>query len=305
MNALLEVKLPVPFDAVRAEHIAPAIDSLLVQAEKRIDAIGSAPRTYDGTLGALDLATNELEYAANIASHLESVIGTPDLRDAWGAVLPKVSAFSTRVLLNESLYRALREYAASDDAKKLEGARARFRSKTLADFRRNGAELDAAGKKRLAEIDVKLSALTLQFAQNVVDATAAFEVLVEDESRLSGLPEGAREAAKRAAEEKNKKGWRFTLQAPSYGPVLSFADDRALREALFRANVRRATSGKGDNRPIIRDVLALRREKAQLLGFAHFADLATDDRMAKSGASALAFVSDLASKLRVGFEREN
>jgi oligopeptidase A len=304
-NPLLAVRLPVPFDEVRPDHIVPAVDRLLVDAQARIDAVGSAPRTYEGTLGALDVATHELDYATNVASHLESVLGSEELRAAFNAVLPKVSAFYTSILLAEPLFRAIREFSETPEAKELTGPAARYLSKTLADFRRNGAALNDAGKKRLSEIDVSLSELTLKFAQNVVDATAGFELLLGDRARLSGLPEGAVEAAKRAAEEKGKQGFRITLQAPSYGPVMSFADDRALREEMYRAQVTRASSGDKDNRGIIREVLALRQEKARLLGFAHFADLATDDRMARSGKEALAFVTMLRDRLKPGFEREN
>ncbi len=304
-NPLLSITVPVPFHEARAEHVEPAVDALLAKAQERIDAIATAPRTYEGTLGALDLASNELDYAMNVAGHLESVDGTPEMRAAYNAVLPKVSAFGSKILLSAPLYRALREFSETDEAKKLDPARARFLDKTLADFRRNGAELDEAGKKRLAEIDVALSEQTLKFAQNVVDATAAFELIVDDVSRLSGLPEGAIEAARRSAEEKGKKGWRLTLQAPSYGPVMTFADDRRLRETMYRANVTRATAAPWDNRPIIRQVLALRREKARLLGFEHFADLAISDRMAKTGKDALAFVTMLKEKIAAAFEREN
>jgi oligopeptidase A len=311
-NPLLEVKVPVPFDEVRAEHIQPAIEALLARSQAVLDAIPGAPRTYAGTLDALDSATAELDYATNLASHLEAVIGSPELREAYSAVMPKLTAFYSQILLSEPLYKALRELDATDEAKALDPARRRYLAKTLADFRRNGAELDAAGKKRLGDIDVALSELTLKFAQNVVDATAAFELVIEeaDAGRLRGLPEGALEGAKKSAEEKGKKGYRLTLQAPSYGPVLTFVHDRALREALYRANVMRA-SGKGpggperDNRGIIKDVLALRREKATLLGFAHFADLAIDDRMAKTGKEALAFVTMLRDRLSDGFAREN
>src|SRR5262249_28530485 len=125
------------------------------------------------------------------------------------------------------------------------------------------------------------------------------------EGRLSGLPEGVLDGARRNAEAKGKTGWRFTLQAPSYGPVLTFAQDRALRETMYRANVTRSTSGAWDNGPVIRRVLALRREKARLLGFRDFADLATDDRMAKTGANARGFVSKLAGALESSFAREN
>lgn len=304
-NPLTRIAIPLPFADVRADHVEPAVDSLLAGAQARIDAIASAPRTYEGTLGALDLASEELDFAVGIAGHLEAVDGTPEMRVAYNKVLPKVSAFGTQVVLSEPLYRAIREFAETEEAKGLDPARRRFLTKTLADFRRNGAELDEAGKKRLAEIDMALASKTLQFSQNVVDATAAFELLVEDAGRLAGMPAAAVEAARRSAEEKGKSGYRLTLQAPSYGPVLTYADDRALRETLYRANVTRASGGTSDNWPLIREVLALRQEKAKLLGFAHFADLAIDDRMAKSGKGALAFVTMLRDKLMPAFTREN
>ena len=304
-NPLSTISVPVPFHQVRAEHVESAIDALIAQSQARLDAIGSAPRTYEASLGALDLATSELDFAMNVASHLEAIDGTPEMRAAYSQILPKVSAFASKIMLSEPLYRALRELSQTDAAKGLDPARARFLKKTLADFRRNGAELDEKGKARLAEIDVALSELTLRFAQNVVDATAAFELIVEDSARLAGLPEGAIAAAKKSAEEKGKTGFRLTLQAPSYGPVMSFADDRALRETMYRANITRASSGQWDNRPIIREVLALRKEKAKLLGFAHFADLVTDDRMAKTGKAALDFVTMLKGKLETAFGREN
>lgn len=304
-NPLATITVPVPWNDVRADHVETAVDELLARAQARLDAIHDAPRTYDTTLGALDLATSELDFAMNVASHLEAVDGTPEMRAAYNKILPKVSAFGSKIMLSEPLYRAMRDLADADEASKYDPGRARFLKKTLADFRRNGAELDDAGKKRLAEIDVALSEQTLKFAQNVVDATAAFELVVTDEKQLAGLPEGAVEAAAASAKDKGKTGWRFTLQAPSYGPVLSFAEDRSLRETLYRASNTRASSGAWDNRPVIREVLKLRHEKAKLLGFAHFADLAIDDRMAKTGKDALAFVSMLRDKLGPAFAREN
>lgn len=305
IHPLTTISVPVPFNDVHAEQVEPAIDALIAATQARIEAIGAAPRTYEATLGALDLATSELDFAMSVVSHLEAVLGTPALRAAYGKILPKVSELGTKILLSAPLYTALRELSETPAAKALDPARARFLKKTLADLRRNGAELDDRGKARLAEIDVALSELTLRFAQNVVDATAAFELVVEDEARLRGLPDGALEAARKSAEAKGKAGWRFTLQAPSYGPVLTFADDRALREALYRANVSRASGGPWDNRPIVREVLALRAEKAKLLGFSHFADLAIDDRMAKTGEAALAFVTMLKGELAAAFAREN
>jgi oligopeptidase A len=301
---LTKIELPIPFDRVSAQHVEPAVDALLEAAKKAIDAIGDAPRTYDKTLGVLDMASETLDWAVNVAGHLESVVGDADIRAAYTAILPKLSAFASSIVLSAPLYRAFRELAASDEARSLDPARRRFLDKTLADFRRNGAELDDAGKARLTAIDAALSERTLQFSQNVVDATAAFEIMVDDRGKLAGLPDGAIEAAQRSAREKGKSGYRFTLQAPSFGPVMSFAEDRSLRERMYRAYNTRASGGRFDNWPIASEVLALRHEKARLLGFAHFADLALDDRMLKSGKDALAFASMLRDKLLPSFERE-
>jgi len=313
-NPLLEVSVPVPFDEVRVEHIQPAIDILLARAQAALDAIVAAPspRTYASTLEALDLATTNLDYAYGIVTHLESVVSTPELREAFGAITAPLTAFYSRIMLSADLFRALRDFEGTSEAKALGPARLRFLTKTLADFRRNGAALDDAGKKRLGEIDVALSELTVKFSQNVVDATASFELLIaEPESeRLAGLPASAVAAAKNSAWEKGKTGYRVTLQAPSYGPVISHAHDRALRETLYRAFSTRA-SGRGpggpslDNRALIDDIIALRQEKAKLLGFAHFADFVTDDRMVKNGESALTFVGMLRDRLQPGFEKEN
>ncbi|CAN5923555.1 M3 family metallopeptidase [soil metagenome] len=313
-NPLLEVSVPVPFDEVRVEHIQPAVAILLERAQAALDAIVAAPspRTYASTLEALDLATTNLDYANGLVTHLESVTATPELREAFAAITTPLTAFYSRMVLSARPFEALRDFDATSEAKALDPVRRRFLTKTLADFRRNGAALDATGKKRLGEIDVALSELTLKFAQNVVDSTAAYELLIDeaDSARLAGLPEGVVGAARKSAEEKGRKGYRLTLQAPSYGPVLSFAHDRALRETLYRAFSTRASShGPGgaafDKRALVEEVIALRHEKARLLGFAHFADLLTDDRMVKNGASALAFVGMLRDRLQPGFEEEN
>lgn len=304
-NPLLEIRAPIPFDEVRAAHVTEATDALIARSRAVIDAIGPDAKGYDETLGALDRATAELDYALAVASHLEAVVGTQDLREAYAAALPTASAFYTQIVLSAPLYAALRTFAETDEARGLPPNRRRFLDKTLEELRRNGAELDAAGKQRLEAIDAELSQLTLTFSQNVVDATAAFELVLPDRSRLDGLPDGAIEAAARAAEERGVPGYRLTLQAPSYGPVMTFAHDRALREQLYRANVTRAAGGPHDNREIIARVLDLRSEKAALLGFPHFADLVTADRMAKSGAGARAFVERLRDAIRPAFEREN
>jgi oligopeptidase A len=219
-------------------------------------------------------------------------------------VLPAVSSFSSSVSLREGLYRALVEFAATPEAAGLDATRKRLLTKTLADFRRQGVQLSPPDKEKLKEIDRELSMLTTKFSQNVLDATNAFELVIEDESRLAGLPESARVAAREAAEAKGKPGYRFTLQAPSVMAVLTYADDAQLRQAIWLASNARGTAGELDNRPLISKVLELRRARSQLLGFQHFADLVTDDRMAQSGDNAKRFIEDLTEKSLGAFERE-
>ena len=267
-NPLLDPALPLPFDRVRAEHVGPAADALLNDARARMTTIGgTAERTWDATFGAFDAMTERLDDAMGLAGHLEAVATEPALRDAYNAVQPRVSAFYSTIALDPGLYRTLKAYAETNEARALEGARKRYVEKTLADFRRHGAELDAPGKVRLSEIDVELTELTLKFSQNTLDATNDFELLIEDKNRLAGLPESAIEAARESAEQAGKKGYRFTLAAPSYVPAMTYLDDGALREQLYRAFNTRATRGPWVNRPLIRKILVLRREKATLLGF--------------------------------------
>lgn len=303
-NPLLSASLEVPFDRIRAEHVEPAVKELLARSEAALDAIEKAPRTYASTLGALETATEQLELAMGIVEHLESVATTPALRDAYNAVLPNVSAFWSSISLREGLYRALVELSETAEAKTLDPTRRRLLDKTLADFRRQGAQLPAADKEKLKEIDRELSVITTKFSQNVLDATNAFELVVEDEKRLSGLPESAKSMAQEAAAAKGKTGYRFTLQAPSVNAVLTYADDAELRREIWTAYNARGASGEHDNRPLIGKLLQLRRARAQLLGFKDFADLVTDDRMAKDGQSAQKFIADLTEKSLKAFERE-
>ncbi|RYZ05705.1 MAG: M3 family peptidase [Myxococcales bacterium] len=303
-NPLLSVGLNVPFDRISAEHVEPAITELIRRSEAALDAIESAPRTYDSTLGALERATEQLELSMSIVEHLESVATTPALRDAYNAVLPNVSAFWSSIALRDGLYRALAELAGTPEAQSLEPTKKRLLDKTLADFRRQGAELPAADKEKLKDLDRELSVVTTKFSQNVLDATNAFELVIEDEARLAGLPESARAMAREAAEAKGKAGYRFTLQAPSVTAVLTYADDAALRQAIWTAFNARGTEAAFDNRPLIGKLLGLRRARARLLGFKDFADLVTDDRMAKDGRSAQTFITDLTEKSVAAFERE-
>ena len=306
-NPLTVIDFRIPFDRIRAEHVEPAVDELLADAQAAVEAIAAsaAPPAFANTLLALEKATERLEYAMTAVGHLESAATYPQLREAYNRVQPKVSAFYSGIPLHAGLWRRIRAFAATEEAAGLDPVRARFLKQTLDDFRRAGADLDETGKRRLTAVNVALARRTTSFSENVLDATNAFEHYIEDEAGLAGLPPSARDAARQSAESKGREGWRFTLQAPSYTAVMTYLDDAAAREKVYRAYVTRAAGGAFDNRVNIAAVLDLRKEKAQLLGYADFADLVLENRMAKSGAQADAFLRGLTERTRVAFEREN
>jgi len=308
-NPLLQMEFLIPFDRIHADQVEPAIAKLIEDARRSLDALTSDPNapTYANTMHALDMLTEHIEYAMGIVRHLEAVATTPELRAAFNKVQPEVSAFYSSLPLNEKLWRRVQAYAATAEAGDLTGARQRYLRKTIDNFRRHGAELDPAGKKRLAEIDVDLAMATTKFAENVLDSTNVFELVIRDHAQLAGLPESAVAAAEASAESKGiaRPAWRFTLQAPSYTALMTYLDDAAIRRQVYEAFVTRATEERRDNRPLIRRILALRREKANLLGFRDFSDLVLEDRMAHRGARAQEFLDDLKRKTEVHFHREN
>jgi oligopeptidase A len=304
-HVLLEERFPIPFRQFQADQVEPSIEQLLSAVKERVNKLGQASPTYQDVLLELDRVTSPLDYAMAIVRHLEAVTTTPQLRAAYNAVQPPVSLFYTSIPLNSELWAAVKAVAAGEEAKKLKGVDKRYLQKTVSGFRRAGADLDAAGKRKLEEIDVALTKTTTKFSENVLDATNAFELIVEDEARLAGLPESARVAARENAKTKGKEGWRFTLQAPSYIAAMTYLDDRAIRQQLWQAFSTRASSGEHDNRDLISEILALRKQKAELLGYKDFADLVTEERMAHTGATAQQFAEDLQVKTKPFFEREN
>ena len=306
-NPLIQLGFEIPFDQIEAAHVEPAVDALLASAQAAVDAIAASdePRTYANTLGALEEATELLERAMTVVDHLESVATTDALRAAYNATRPRVSAFWSELAMNDGLYQAVRAFAASEEAGALPPTEKRFLEKTLDDFRRHGAELSPEDKAKLQAIEIDLTKLTTEFSQNVLDETNAFELIITDENKLAGLPESAKQAAAENASAKDLEGWRFTLHAPSMIPVLTYLDDPGIREHVWRAYNTRAVSGDRDNRRIIGRVLELRRAKAKLLGYGDFSDLVTEDRMAKAGAKAKAFIDDLRTRTQSAFEGEN
>ena len=306
-NPLTRVQFKIPFERIRAEHVEPAIDALLSEARAALDALieNEAQPTYENTLAALEDLGEKLGFAMGVTGHLESVATYPEFRAAYNRVQPKVSAFFARIPLNEGVWKRVQAFADSKGAERLSPTRKRFLEKTVDDFRRSGAELDPSGKDRLLEINVELAQLTTKFAENVLDATNAFELILDDEGSLAGLPPSAVEAARESAAAKGVEGWRFTLQAPSYVAVMTYLDNEGIRETMFREFSRRAAAGRFDNTGNIVRILALRKEKSLLLGYRDFADLVLENRMAKNGANAWAFVNDLRDRTLEAFQREN
>src|ERR1035441_8872382 len=306
-NPLLTIEFRIPFDRISATDVEPATADLVSQARGRLDALATLPgeRTYRNSMDALDRLTEPLDFAMGVVRHLESVATYPELRAAFNAVQPEVSAFYSGIPLNHELWQGIKAFATTAEGQALTGERRRFLHKTIDTFRRHGADLDPAGKKRLEEIDVELTQVTTKFGENVLDSTNAFELVITDGAELAGLPPTAIAAARESAVRKGLEGWRFTLQAPDYLAVMTYMDNAATRRHLYQAFAVRATEEKRDNRPLIVRILELRREKARLLGFGDFADLVLEDRMAHNGARALSFLEDLKTKTERRFREEN
>ena len=305
-NPLLQDDAPIPFDRIEADHIEPGIRQALADAQSAVDRVAgdTAAPTWESTLAALDRSLERLQRRISPASHLVSVALTAELRAAYNAVLPEISAFYSGLLLDPALWARLAAYSETAEARGLRGIRRRHLEKTLREFRRAGADLPEESKNRLREIHVELANLQQKFSENVLDATAAFELLVMDESRLEGVPDAAREGYRSRATEAGKDGWLLTLDYPSLEPVLKYAEDRTLRKEMYLANAARCRGGEHDNRPLLARILRLRDELADILGYGTFSDYQLEERMARTGERARAFEAELVERTRPYWERD-
>ena len=308
-NPLLDFSGLPRFDEIRAEHIAPAIDHLLAEAEAAVSAAEAvSPVTWDSFVVPLDDATERLARAWNQVTHLEAVVNTPALRGAYNAQLPKVTRFWSALGQNLALYRQYRALADTPEAAHYDDARRKVLENALRDFRLGGAELPDAQKARFAEVKEELAALSAKFSQNVLDATDEYEFWIKDKQHLGGLPADVVAAARAAAKADDEPGWKFTLQMPCYLPVQAYADDRALRETLYRANAVRASELGGnealDNSALIDRILALRMELAGMLGFDSYAAYSLATKMADTPDEVLRFLRDLAARAKPHAQRD-
>jgi oligopeptidase A len=295
-----------------AENVEPDITTALAEAQRNLDAVAAQDQTrltFDSVLAALDDSTETLDRAWNRVGHLDAVRNTPALRAAHNAMLPRVTEFYTRISLNESLWAVLQAYATTPEARGLQGARRRHLQETLETFRECGADLPPDGKRELERLNAELAAATQKFSENVLDATNAWDLVVVDEARLDGLPESARAAARQSylqkqPEQTNQPGWRFTLHAPSYLPLMKYARDDGLRRQAWEASANVGRRAPHDNTALTLKILALRHAKAKLLGHPHFPDLILRRRMARNGAGALAFIEKMHARVTRAFARE-
>lgn len=311
-NPFLDRSFEIRWSQLTPEHVVPAIEQALTEAQAVIDEIAGrdvTTVTFENTFLALEQATEALNLAWGKVTHLQSVADSPALREAHNEMLPKVSAFFARIPLNAALWERLRAFWNTAAADELSPVRRRYLEETVADFRQQGADLAQEKRARFEGLQSELAQVTQKYSENVLDATNAWELIVEDEGKLAGLPEHAKAAARRSAESKGKAtaekaAWRFTLHMPSQEPFMTYLESGDLRRQMWEAAV--AVGGKEphDNTPLVPRILALRAEKAALLGKTNFADLTLERRMAKNSETALKFVEDMGERAKTAFAHE-
>ena len=309
-NPLLENSVLPQFSKIQPEHIQPAIEQLIQECRKTTEQVLNQPHfTWQNFCEPLSEVNDRLSRAWSPVGHLNSVKNSPELREAYQACLPMLSEYGTWVGQHQGLYNA---YVALKNGAEYESysvAQKKAIENSLRDFELSGISLPAEQQKRYGEIVARLSELNSQFSNNVLDATMGWEKVIADESALAGLPESALQAAKQSAQSKGVEGFRFTLEFPSYLPVMTYCENRELREEMYRAFVTRASeqgpnAGKWDNTAVMEEILTLRVELAKLLGFERYTDRSLATKMAESPEQVLEFLENLAVRSKPQGERE-
>lgn len=314
-NPLLQSHLLPPFSAIKAEHVEPAVRQLIDEGRAHLQQLlAKNPASWDELVAPIEADGDQLEQAWSPVSHLNSVANSEALRQAYNASIGLLTDYATEFSQNEALYQAYQRLADGPEYAKLSQAQRQTLDNALRDFRLGGVALNAADKKRYGEIQKRLSELSTQFSNNLLDATQAWHKQFDSAEALAGLPESALAQAAQAATQKGLSGYVITLDFPSYYAVIMYADKRELREEIYRAYTTRASAqgkkadgssaAEWDNSAIIAETLALRHELAQLLGFANYAERSLATKMAESPAQVLEFLNQLASKSKPYAERD-
>ena len=298
------------FSSIKPAQIKPAIEKAIAKCKLEIDeVVASKDYSYANLVLRLEEVDDNLSKMWSPVSHMNSVVSSDELREAHDACLPLLSEYGTWVGQHEGLYNAYVAIKDSNEYANLDEQRQKVIDNAIRDFTLSGVALPSEEKKRYADIQAKLSELSSTFSNNVMDATMGWSKHVTDESMLAGMPESARDAAAQAAHQKDLQGWLFTLDIPSYLPVMLYADNAALREEMYRAYATKASdqgpnAGKWDNTNIIQQTLALRSEIAQLLGFSSYSERSLATKMAESTDQVTGFLRDLAAKSKPQAEKE-
>ncbi|MEQ5838900.1 M3 family metallopeptidase [Paraburkholderia acidicola] len=314
-NPLLDFSDLPRFGEIRPEHVTPALDVLLANASAAVERASApvTPASWVDIVEPVEHATEPLSRAWGVVGHLNAVADTPELRAAYGENLQRVTEFWSSVGQNLALYEKYKAIAASGDFPTLTGERRKILDNALRDFRLSGAELPEDQKPHFAELQERQAALSKAFSDHVLDATNAYAYVVTNETELAGLPEDVVAAAREAAERDGKEGWKFTLHFPSYFPVMQYSENRAMREAMYRAYVTRASElgaayGDGkpewDNTANLAEQLTLRAEEAHMLGYRNFAEVSLAPKMAESPEQVMAFLEDLATRAQPHAEQD-
>ena len=309
MNPLLDFSGLPRFAEIKPEHVAPAIEQLLAENRALIARLlsDSSPPTWQDFIVPMEDANERLSRAWGPVGHLNAVMNSPELREVYNATLPKITQYYAELGQNLALFDKFKALRNSPEFAGLSAARKKIIENELRDFRLGGAELPDDKKARYLEIQERLAELSSRFSDNLLDATNDYTLVIENKNELSGLPEDVLQAAQEAAVAAGKSGWLFTLKAPSYGPVMQYADNRALREKMYRASGTRASEfGKPDwdNTPLMDEIVKLRGEEASLLGFANFGELSLATKMADSPQQVAGFMRELAQRARPFAEKD-
>ncbi|WP_455647986.1 oligopeptidase A [Lonepinella koalarum] len=309
-NPLLENNKFPPFSRIEPQYIQPAVEKLIQDCRDVTEQVLKQPQfTWQNFYQPLAEVNDRLSKAWSPVGHLNAVKNSPELRDAYQACLPLLSKYGTWVGQHQGLYQAYLSLKNSPEFATYSTAQKKAIENSLRDFELSGISLPPEQQKRYGEIVARLSDLTSQFSNNVLDATMGWEKLITDEKELAGLPESALQLAKQSAESKGLQGYRFTLEMPSYLPVLTYCENQALREEMYRAYATRASdqgpnAGKWDNSAIMDEILTLRLELAKLLGFEHYTDLSLATKMAENPQQVLDFLENLATRSKAQGEKE-
>jgi oligopeptidase A len=309
MNPLLDFSGLPCFADIKPEHVAPAIEKLLAKNHALVEKLlaDTTPPTWQNFVAPMEDANERVSRAWGPVGHLNAVVNSPELREVYNATLPKITAYYAELEQYLALFEKFKALRNSPEFEGLSAARKKIIENELRDFRLGGAELPDDKKKRYLAIQERQSELSAKFSDNILDATNDYTLLITDKNELSGLPDDVLQAAQEAATAAEKTGWIFNLKAPSYMPVMQFADNRKLRETMYRAYCTRASEfGKAeqDNTPLMSEIVALRGEEARLLGFANYGELSLATKMADTPDQVVKFLRELANRARPFAERD-